>query len=306
MGKDKKKKGSLKRKLLLGTLGVGVIIAAGVGYIWTAASSELEETFEQKAVALDLDDGDLDRGKYLVDHVMSCNNEDCHRADFGGGVMMDNGAMGLIYAPNLTGGDGSKVKDYTPEDWDRAIRHGVKRDKTRALIMPSEDYWAFPDKDIASVVAYIKSQPAVNRESKEQAPGPIARMLLVTGEVKFAYDKIDHNKGPLDVEPDNTKDYGEVLITTCTGCHGHDLNGGPIVGADPKWPPAANLTQNEGDGIGKWSQDDFFTAMREGKRPDGTDVKYPMPWKAYAGMTDDDLEALWLYLKDVSAKETGE
>ncbi|MDC1142937.1 hypothetical protein OAU50_07580 [Planctomycetota bacterium] len=306
MSKDKKKRSSVKRKLLLVALGFGAVLAIGFGYIWTAASSKLSETFEQTAVKLDLDDVDLDRGKYLVDHVFGCNNSDCHRADYGGGIMMDNGAMGLVYAPNLTSGSGSMVEDYSPEDWDRAIRHGLKKDKTRVLIMPSEDYWAFPDADIASVVAYIKSQAAVDRESQEQAPGPILRMLLTTGKVTFAYDKIDHDRGPMDVEPDNSKEYGAVLITTCTGCHRADLSGGPILGADPKWPAAANLTQHESQGLGNWTQDDFFKLMREGKRPDGTEVKYPMPWDAYKGMTDDDLEALWLHLKEVAAKETGE
>ncbi|MCF6228169.1 MAG: c-type cytochrome [Planctomycetes bacterium] len=288
LGKDKKKKGSLKRKFLLGLLGMGVLAAGGVGYAWTSASSALSEEFEQSAVVLDIEDGDIDRGEYLANHVLGCADSKCHQADMGGGVLMESGAMGLVYAPNLTGGTGSVVKDYSAEDWDRVIRHGIKKDKTRAFYMPSEDYSAFPDEDISSVVAYIKSKPAVDRGSRSTELGPIYRMLIATGKYKFAYDKIAHNAKPMDVEPDNTKEYGAVLITTCVGCHGNDLTGGKIPGGF-----AANLTQHD-SGLGKWSEEDFIKAMRTGKRPDGSEIKSLMPWQTYKGMTEDDMEALWL------------
>lgn len=306
MSEKKKKNSSIKRKLLLGALGMGVVLAGGVGYIWTAASSAMSEEFEQSAVALDIADGDIKRGKYLSDHVFGCAESSCHGADMGGGVLMDNGAMGLIYAPNLTGGVGSITKDYSAEDWDRAIRHGIKKDKTRALIMPSDDYIAFPDRDIASIVAYIKSLKNVDRESQDSAPGPIMRMLLATGKMKFSYDKIDHARKPINTEPDNTKEYGELLIQTCVGCHGQDLTGGKIPGGDPKWPEASNLTQHKEAGLGKWSEEDFSTAMRTGKLPDGSEIGVPMPWEMYKGMSEDDMEALWLYLRDVVAKEHSE
>ncbi|MEE9310997.1 MAG: cytochrome c [Planctomycetota bacterium] len=214
--------------------------------------------------------------------------------------------MGLVYSPNLTQGKGSAANDYSAEDWDRAIRHGLKKDKTRAVIMPSNDYVGFPDEDIASVVAYIQSLPDVDREGKETTFGPITRMLFTFGEMKFAYDRIDHDAKPMDIEPDNTKEYGALLATTCTSCHGEDLTGGKIPGGDPKWPAAANLTQHKSDGLGKWSEDDFNKAMREGKLPDGGEVQAPMPWKMYEGMSEDDMKALWLYLKTLKAKESSE
>lgn len=45
--------------------------------------------------------------------------------------------------------------------------------------------------------------------------------------------------------------------------------------------------------------------MREGKRKDGSAINEAMPWKAYAGMKDDDLKALWEYLKAAPAKAKG-
>jgi mono/diheme cytochrome c family protein len=302
-----KKGGRLKKLVLLGFVGLFGVLALAFGGVYFASSSAMAETFSVEVATVTLrDDADtLERGKYLVDHVMGCNHSDCHRSDFGGGALLDAFPMGLIYAPNLTTGSGSKVKDYTTEDWLRVLRHGLKRDGTRALIMPSEDYCSFPDSDIAAVISYIKSQPPVDRESPDCAPGPLARALIAAGEIKFAYDKIDHKAERKKAEPGPTKEWGEVMAGACIGCHGEGFSGGKIPGTDPDWPAARNISPDEATGIGKWTFDDFQRALREGKRPDGSAISEVMPWKAYAGMTDDDIKALWEYLRTVPPKAEG-
>jgi hypothetical protein len=84
------------------------------------------------------------------------------------------------------------------------------------------------------------------------------------------------------------------------GCHREDLGGGPIVGGDPSWPPAANLTSGPG-GIGDWTLAQFSVALRDGKRPDGTALRAPMSgMMPYArNMTQVELEALWAYLRSL-------
>lgn len=89
------------------------------------------------------------------------------------------------------------------------------------------------------------------------------------------------------------------------GCHGPTLSGGPIPGAPPDWPPARNITPDEATGIGGWTEADFVRAMREGKRPDGSSIAEVMPWRAYAAMRDDDLKALWLFLRAAAPKSFG-
>jgi hypothetical protein len=42
---------------------------------------------------------------------------------------------------------------------------------------------------------------------------------------------------------------------------------------------------------------EFFTTLRTGKRPDGYELKEPMPWQILGKMTDGELRALWLYLQ---------
>jgi mono/diheme cytochrome c family protein len=171
--------------------------------------------------------------------------------------------------------------------------------------MPSEDYWNFSDADIAAVIAYAKSVPPVDRETLPHAPGPVGRLVVATGELQFAYDKIDHEADRPKAVRGPTKEWGAVLIGTCSGCHGPGLSGGQIPGTDPSWPEARNITPDEASGIGKWSFRDFETAIRTGNRPDGTMLSEVMPWRAYAGMEPDDIKALWEHLRTVPAKPAG-
>lgn len=62
---------------------------------------------------------------------------------------------------------------------------------------------------------------------------------------------------------------------------------------------AANLTPDD-TGIGNWTEEQFFKAIREGKSKgmDGTrPLLPPMPWFLYKNMSDDDLSSIFAYLK---------
>jgi len=302
-----KKKSKLKKLVLMG--GVGFVGLIGVGFLglYFAANAALDKDVTAPESDLALRDGDSDaikRGEYLVKNVMGCGHQDCHRADFGGGPVIDAQPVGTVYAPNITIGDGSVTKEYVGKDWARILRHGVKKNGKRALIMPSEDLTNYSDDDLAAAIAYIKSMPPVNRASQPHSLGPIG-MLMAATEPVFAFDKIDHNHKPENVKPGPTKEWGKVLAGSCTGCHGAGFSGGKIPGGDPSWPESRNVTPDEATGIGKWKFEDFDKAIRTGQRPDGTVLNDAMPWKMLKGMTDDDVKALWEYLRTVPAKPAG-
>jgi hypothetical protein len=84
------------------------------------------------------------------------------------------------------------------------------------------------------------------------------------------------------------------------GCHRPDLSGGPVVGGDPAWPPASNLTPHP-EALGGWTYPEFVRAMRNGVRPDGTSLQAPMSTvTAYTrNMTDIEMQALWAYLQSL-------
>jgi mono/diheme cytochrome c family protein len=63
---------------------------------------------------------------------------------------------------------------------------------------------------------------------------------------------------------------------------------------------AANLTPDEETGLGIWDEEMFIRAMRTGKQwGQGRDIIRIMPWHNYAQMTDDDLKAIFAYLKSL-------
>ena len=256
-------------------------------------------TVPDHAISPRTDSASLALGARLV-KVRGC--VDCHGANLGGNVMFDDPAIGRLAAPNLTsGGRGAELE---PRDWERAVRHGVRRDGLPLRIMPAEEFTTMADDELESIVGYIRSVPAVTSTQPAPRLGPVIRGLFLAGQVVLLpAETIDHaTTHASHVEPAPTARYGEYLAIGCTGCHGPGLSGGKIPGAPPDWKPAANITPS---GIGHYSEADFIGILRTGARPDGSKVDSLMPWRLTKEMTDVELKAIYAYLKTVPAKEYG-
>jgi mono/diheme cytochrome c family protein len=118
---------------------------------------------------------------------------------------------------------------------------------------------------------------------------------------------IDHRaKRPRPPEVGVTREYGAYLGVRCTGCHGDTLSGGHIPGTPPDWPAAPDLTPYSGVAIAGWSEAQFMHALRTGTTPEEKQLNAKfMPWPVLGQMTDDELKALWLFLRSVPAKAPG-
>lgn len=246
----------------------------------------------------------LARGAHLAGPIGKC--AECHGDDLGGKIVADDPAIGLLSAPNITNGRGGVTTDFAMVDWDRAIRHGVRPDSTGLLLMPSDDYAPMTDADLAALVSYIRQLPPVDRVMPQRSElHMVGRGLLVAGKLPLlSVERIDHTAPPPEVQPGPTPEYGAYLadLGGCRGCHGPQLSGGPIPGMPPGTPPAANITPT---GIGEFSQADFFRAMRDGLRPDGTKISDVMPVRFTRQMTDDETLALYRYLRTVAPRPFG-
>ncbi len=276
-----------------------LLIAACVGYIYYASGREIAKTYTVTvpAVTIPTDAASIERGKYLAEKVSMCT--ECHAEDLGGKVMSDNFAFGRIASANLTKGRGGIGATYTDQDFVRTLTHGVKPDGHTVIFMPSQDYH-FSEADLGAIIAYVKSVPAVDREHPEKRFGPMARALSVfAGFPLTPASMIDHANVSFAKphDPNDPVSTGDYLVSTagCRGCHGPDLIGG---GGPP--PGAANITPV---GIGGWTEQDFFTALREHKRPNGTKIDEAMPL-VFGQMKDEDLKKIFAYLKTVPAKGT--
>lgn len=244
----------------------------------------------------------LARGEHIAQAVGSCTM--CHGEDVGGRIYADMGALGIIVGSNLTRGQGGVGATFSDLDWVRAIRHGVRRDGTSLVAMPSEVFTHMSDDDLGSVIAFLKSAAPVDRELPATRFGFAGRALLAAGRLNILVAPKTHFRpsGAV-IRPAPSAEYGRYLATIsgCHGCHGTGLSGGRVAGP-PNLPPASNLTPT---GLGSWIERDFVKSIREGTRPDGRVLNEFMPWKSFAKMTDSELTAIWLYLKTVPPKETG-
>ncbi len=279
-----------------------VVGVAGL-YAWSGSELKAKRPVPEHTFSAPTDSASIAVGEHLVKAIGKCG--DCHGPDLGGDTLINDPAMGFIYSPNLTRGQGGIGATYTDEQWERAIRHGVAGDGRRLIVMPSNEYQYFSDEDLGRLVAYLKSVPAVDREVPARKVGPMARALYAAGVFPmFPANAVTHLTDAVPSVPvDSTVAYGKYLADIgCSGCHGATYGGGAIPGGPPDWPPPANLTPT---GIGHYSPEGFMNALRNGTRPDGSAINPFMPIQATKLMTDLEIVAVYKYLQQLPPKPFG-
>lgn len=291
----------------LGIVGgvLAAVLVLAVGVVYARSERRLGRVYPVTIAlprAIPRDSAAVARGAHLAT-IATCTL--CHGSDLGGGVYSSSAMLGTIAGPNLTRGRGGIGSDHTTADWVRAIRHGVRRDSTSLVVMPSEVYVRLSEPDLAAIIAYLDQLPPVDRVVPRTAFGPLGRALLAAGKLNILVaDKTPALPLTSGTAPGATPEYGRYLadVAGCHGCHGFGLSGGRVAGPS-SFPPAANLTP--AGTIATWTEGDFTRALRDGRRPDGSTIDQFMPWRAYSQMTDDELLALWRYLRSVPPKPFG-
>lgn len=286
---------------VVGLLAVVTVTATSVYFV---SKSKLDQQFtvSVRPITIPTDAESRARGEHMA-RTRGC--VDCHGADFAGHKVVEDGAMGRIYGANLTPGKGSRTSTFRDEDWVRAIRHGVGPDHRGLVFMPADEYSKLSDEDLGCIIAFMKSVPAVDRERVPISAGPVARTLLTVGKFKLAAAVVDHEHVmPPAVTKTASAEYGHYLANGCVGCHGPNLSGGKIEIGPPDWPPARNLTPHSTSNLSRWTEAEFIQTLREAHRPDGTELNPVMP-RAFGGMDDTELKALYAYLKSLPPVATG-
>ncbi len=233
-----------------------------------------------------------ERGQYLFE---SRGCADCHGTAGHGQVIVNEGGV-HVAGPDIT--QGGSTRAYTPDDWTRAVRHGLGPGGRPLRVMPSEDYNRLTDTDLGALVAYVQSLPVGGGATAVvQLPLP-ARVLYGWGLLDDAADRIDHQRPPETPVPEGpTVAHGRYVAQGCVGCHGAALAGGPIPSAPPHWPDAPRLSPGPGSVIPLYAEFAAFRRlMQHGQRPDGTAVAV-MPVASLSRLSEVDLQALHLYLR---------
>lgn len=226
-----------------------------------------------------------------------------------GNVYMDDPSVGKVVASNLTSGAGGVGGGYTDAGWVKAIRHGVRMDGTPLLFMPATEFYYLSDEDLGAVIAYVKSAPPEDNVLPKSKISFIGRVIMtLVPQITFIPAELIPHAAPRPVAPQVgiTPEYGEYLTHSCKVCHGLTMSGGEIPGFPASWPPAQNLTWGDGSALPRWDEAGFINAMRTGKTPDGIELRSAyMPWTSFQYMSDDELRAVWVYLKSLPPKTYG-
>ncbi|MCL4189495.1 MAG: cytochrome C [Rhodobacteraceae bacterium] len=249
----------------------------------------------------------LERGEYLVRGPGGCGN--CH-TPFGpqgpdmamelAGRLVEDGPAFRAVAPNIT--PGGRIAGWSDAELARAIREGIRPDgSVIGPPMPVLLYRGLSDGDLAAIVAFLRTLPAVAADpgrSEYRIPLPPAWGPPV-GSVA-------------EVPRGVTVEYGAYLagpVAHCVECHTPMGPEGPLfdsrLGAGGfefhgPWgvSVAANITPHE-DGIAGYSDAELAAMITRGLRPDGSAMLPPMPYGHFAAFTGDDLAAVILYLRSL-------
>jgi hypothetical protein len=301
---------------------VGIIIIAIAGLL-TYVKVGLPNVEKATDLKIDYTPERIERGKYLANNVMICM--DCHSqrdyskfaaplkpGTFGGGGELfgvEMGFPGNFYSANLTP---HHLKDWTDGELFRAITTGVSRDG-RALfpIMPYPNFGQADKEDIYSVIAYIRTLEPVAYDPPKSEPVFPMNFIINTIPQEPTFTQRPDKKDQIA--------YGKYLLTSasCGDCHTKKDKGEPLPGMflaggmefpfpDKTILRSANITSDKETGIGSWTEEDFLNKFRvyrdstfvPAEVKDG-EFKTLMPWLFYSRMEDDDLKAIFAYLKTV-------
>jgi mono/diheme cytochrome c family protein len=300
-----------------------IILAATVALLVVTGLATLEWGWRRRfdvvypALAAASDPATIARGEYLVYSAAACAY--CHVprerwADLDRGERLPLTGhhrfplpFGDIFSANVTPDVVTGIGSYPDTAIARTLRRGVRADG-RAAVPLMEIRLA--DDDLVAVMSYLRTRSAVSHRVPEHRLTMFGKLLM-----SVAIKPLDEPAARLSTSPAGaTVERGRYLandVSSCVTCHtdrGPDgqLVGPPFAGgqrmdvaADPsRVYVTPNLTpDSESSPIGQWTEDAFVARFRSGPALEGT----PMPWGAFARLTDEDLRAIYRYLRSLPA-----
>ncbi|UWF49476.1 cytochrome c [Pseudomonas sp. N3-W] len=271
--------------------------------------------------AAEVDQNLIKQGEYLA-RAGDCVA--CHTAKdgkpFAGGLPMET-PIGTIYSTNITP-DKTGLGDYSFEDFDKAVRHGVaKNGSTLYPAMPYPSYASVTEPDMKALYAYFMHgvAPVAQDNKASDIPWPLSmRWPLAGWRWMFAPAVADYQAAP---DADAVVSRGAYLVEGlghCGACHTpraltmqeKALNAGEgsafLSGSAPLegWI-AKSLRGDHKDGLGSWNEAQLVQFLKTG-RSDHSAVFGGMSdvvTHSMQYMTDADLTAIARYLKSLPAND---
>ncbi len=268
----------------------------------------------------------LERGRYLVTTVMACGN--CHTPkDADGrpiaGRELSGGGYGFDIPPfagvaaNITPDRETGIGTWSDSEIKRAITHGDRPDhgplagKPLALPMAANFFKAILPDDLDAIVVYLRSVPPIRHALP--APvyrGPVRREAFALADRGFSESDL---RDPVRrgaylatighcLECHTPLENGTLQFETALGAGGRPFLPSFVKGLPARWQGTVsrNLTADRERGLGAWSDAEIKRAITQGISRDGRHMQEPMPFAWYAGIRDDDLDAIVAYLRTLA------
>lgn len=321
------------KKILFGLGGLIILVLVSL-FIFIQVSWNKVHELPYPDLKTSTDSAVLARGKYLVNGPAHCSA--CHvggyqeliNADKGeaeplkGGVKFPLGPLGVIYTRNLTPDSETGIGRYTDGEIFRLMRHGVKPDGT-STITPMMPFYNMADEDLIAIVSYLKSLEPINNKVPEAEYTMLGKFVR---SVAPPFQPILNPNPPAKAPPmAPTLERGEYLaryVANCVGCHtardpqtfdavGPEFAGGfemeplpelhELLGVNPElWIRTPNITPHPESNFSRFKTlDEWIKRFRTGRLIPNS----PMQWGPFSKMTDEDLEALWIFLNSLEPIE---
>ncbi len=316
------------KKIILGLLALIVVLGV-IGFVYIQSSWDKTYDIAYPDLKVSNDSDVIARGEYLVkgpSHCVHChvNNVDqvleaeaTGNVALVGGLNFPLGPVATLYPPNLTPDEKTGIGRYEDGAVFRMMRHAVKPDGT-VTVPPLMPFYNLADEDLVAIVSYLKAQEPVVNEVK---PAEYSFLGKFVRTINPLFKPIEDPQNAVTAPPmEATVERGEYLAryaANCVGCHtsvdlesmkfdGPEFAGGSEfleVNLNQKFGMPANsmtrspnLTTHETGVLNKFpSVDDWIARFRKGRAVQHS----PMPWGAFSRMTDEDLGALYAFLKSL-------
>ena len=291
------------------------LLAGGAAAVMELRSPRMRAVDTSKKVAVTPER--VARGRYLVEgvaHCMRCHSDHdwkMHGAPEVAGLSgagwdvpwRDNKMPGPVFATNLTPDPETGLGNVPDDAIARAIREGVGHDGRALFMMPWQNFRGFSDEEVASIIAYLRSIPAVRKPR-----GATKIVAPVRWFLKAAPQPLDAPVAAADESSPVARGRRLAELGQCQTCHtpvdarhqplaGMAFAGGQEFVIDGVTYRSPNITP-DASGIAHYDEALFVRTMRTGNV--GSRRLAPiMPWLEIRQLSDDDLKALWAYLKTV-------
>jgi cytochrome c553 len=208
----------------------------------------------------------------------------CHGAGLAGKMMDIPAFVARAIAPNLPA-IAAKASD---QQLAAAIRQGIGHDGRALYIMPSAQYSRLTDAEVATLVAWIRSLPAVPGLAGKVKPGPMGRIGMVFGSFGSVRELVPVYRAQLPVAIAGHEPGRHLAATACAECHGPAL-----AGQDNPFGPAPDLAVAAGYDLAQ-----FTALMRRGVTPGGNKLGLmgEVARDDFVHLRDEQIAALHAYL----------